>query len=498
MAVSESNNSTQSLTGETIPSGYSKRLYNEDLAPSDGTTPWRTWGLFTWWMSAWHSLGNYTAAVGFIALGLTGWQLALGLCIGVFVIYVMSNIIGLAGQKVGVPFPVFARASFGVFGSNLPALLRAIVAVAWYGIQTYLASLAFMILVIKAFPGTAELTKTSFLGLSSLGWICFLALWVAQLFVLHRGMETVRKLTEFAGPTIWVAMFALAIWTLSRAHWKVDWNYHVGAPLSMSASIGAIFTATFLIVSNLSGPLVNFADFTRLSPSRRAVIRGNQLGLFVNGFAFCIVSVIIALASVEVYGKVINDPIEMVRDVDSVTVLLLAIIVVAVATAGANVVLNFVSPAYDFSNVAPNRISFRTGGIITAVLAVVITPWNLYSNPAVVNQFLGGIGALMGPVVGILAADYYLIRRAQIDRDSMYSEDPAGRYYYTRGANLNSMLALAIAGVVALCIALLPYFSTIHYLSWPVGVLLGALACLVVNRLRPNSHARAAEFVQGQ
>lgn len=277
----------------------------------------------------------------------------------------------------------------------------------------------------------------------------------------------------------------------------MDWTYHTGsAPLGFWPSIGAILTAAFLIVSDLSGPLVNFADFTRLSPDRRTVVRGNRLGLLINGIAFCLVAILITLASVEVYGKAINDPIEMIRDIDSVTILLLAILVVAVATAGANVVPNFVSPAYDFVNVAPHRVSFRMGGVITAVLSIVIMPWNLYSSPVVVNLFLGGIGALMGPVVGILATDFCLVRKAQIDQDGLYTDDVDGRYYYSRGTNLNSVIALIVSGVIALCVALVPFFSVIHAFAWPIGLILGAASCLIVNRLRPNVHARASEFTQ--
>ncbi|MDQ4215081.1 NCS1 family nucleobase:cation symporter-1 [Microbacterium capsulatum] len=474
---------------------YSTRLYNADIAPRGDDGHWRTWDLFAWWMSAWHSLGNYTAAVGLLVLGLMGWQLALGLCLGVYIIYVASNVMGTAGQKVGVPFPVFARASFGVFGSNIPALLRAIVAVAWYGIQTYLASVVVMVLVLKIWPAAEALTKPNFLGLSELGWFCFLGMWVVQLAVLYRGMETVRKLSDFAGPTIWVGMFALAIWTLGRAGWKLNWNYHIGAaPLEFWPAIGAILAAAFLLVSDLSGPILNFADFTRLSPSRKTVINGNRLGLLVNGIAFCLVSVTIALAALEVYGKAINDPTELLKDIDSVTILILSIVLIAIATAGANVVLNFVSPAYDFSNVAPHKISFRTGGVITAVLSIVITPWNLYSNPVVVNLFLGGIGALMGPLVGIIAADFYLIRKTMVDQHALYSDDPNGKYFYGRGTNMNSVIAFVIAGGVALCIALVPAFSAISPFAWPIGIVLGVAACLVVNRIRPNLQARTEDL----
>lgn len=478
-----------------IPAGYSDRLYNEDLAPRQGTGTWKTWNLFAWWMSAWHSLADYTATVGLLALGLMGWQLAIALCFGVFIIYLISNLMGLAGQKIGVPFPVFARASFGVYGANIPALLRAIVAVAWYGIQTYLASAVIMILLIKIVPASAALTTSTWLGLSPLGWICFLALWVAQLIVLHRGMESVRKLSDFAGPLIWVAMIALTVWTLQRAHWTLDWSYHVGAaPLAFGPTIVTMLAAASLVVALLSGPVLNFSDFTRLAASRKTVINGNRLGLLVNGVAFCLVSIVLTLASAEVYGKAIDDPIVLINDIDSITVLLLAIVAIGISTAGINIILNFVSPAFDFANVAPKHISFRTGGIITAVLSVVILPWNLYSNPVAVNLFLGGVGALMGPLFGIIMADYYLIRRARLHTDALYQDDPQSRYFYQRGTNHNSVIALATAGIITLCIALLPALSALHPFSWPIGTLLGAALCLLINRARPNVHARSADL----
>lgn len=461
---------------------YSARLYNADIAPRQGGGNWRTFDLFAWWMAAWHSLGNYAAAVGLLTLGLMGWQLAVGLCLGVLVIYAASNVMGIAGQRVGVPFPVFARASFGVFGANIPALLRAIVAIAWYGIQTYLASLVLKALLVKIWPAALAWDQSDFVGLSALGWCCFLAMWAVQLVVLYRGMETVRKLADFAGPVIWLGMLALALWILSRGGWKLDWTYHIGAkPLGAFEALGAILTAAFLITSDLSGPILNFPDFTRLSPDRKAVVNGNRLGLLLNGIAFCVVAVLVSLAALEVYGKVVTDPGVFLNDIDDVPVLVIAIILIAVATAGANVVLNFVSPSYDISNASPRRISFKLGGIITAVLAVVITPWDLYSNPAVVNLFLGGIGALMGPLVGVIATDYYLVKKRTVDHHALYSDDPAGPYFFNRGTNLKSVAAFAFAGGIAICVALLPVLAAIHAFAWPIGVALGCLACIVLN-----------------
>jgi len=446
-------------------------------------------------MSALHSLADYTAAVGLIALGMMGWQLTIALCVGVVILYFISNLMGVAGQRVGVPFPVFSRLSFGIYGANIPALIRAIVAVAWYGIQTYLASQVIMILVLKVIPSATTLTEQSWLGLSYMGWICFLGLWVAQLIVLYRGMEAVRKLADFAGPAIWVAMIGLALWTLHRADWKIHWTFHVGdTPLDGGATLVQMAAAAFLFVALVSGPVLNFADFTRLARSEEDVIKGNRLGLLLNGVAFCVVSMIIALASTEVYGHAIDDPIVLLAEIDNITALLLAIVAVAIATAGINVILNFVAPAFDFAHIAPRLISFRAGGVITAVLSILVLPWKLYSNPVVVNQFLGGVGALMGPLFGLMMADYYLIRRAQVDPDSLFSDDPDGRYYYKRGTNMNSIYALVFSGGITLMLALLPQFSAWAPFSWPIGVLLGAGACLLVNRLRPNLRARVQEI----
>ena len=464
----------------------SPRLHNADLAPRRDAAPWRTWDLFCWWMSAWHSLGSYTFAIGLLVLGLTGWQVVVALVLGIAVLLWGCNLTGVAGQRAGVPFPVFARLSFGVFGANVPALLRAVVGVAWYGIQTYLASLAVMTMTLKVWPASQSLTAPQFLGMSALGWICFLVLWTLQLAVLHRGMEAVRKLSDVAGPVLWIAIAALAVWVLARAGWSVDWNYREGPALDTAGTVSAIVSGAFLTVAFLAGPMLNFADFSRNSPDARSIRRGNGLGLLVNGTAFVLVSVVIALASAEVHGQAVTDPVELVQDIDSVTLLLLATVSIAGSAVGINIILNFVSPAYDFANVAPSRISFRTGGVITAVVALVVMPWRLYSSPVMVNYFIGGVGALIGPVFGIVVADYYLLRRGRIDVDDLYSDSPTGRYWYRRGTNPNAIAALLVAGTITLLVAFLPALSALAAYSWLVGTVVGGGAYLLAERVHPS------------
>ena len=481
---------------DSIASTASPRLYNEDIAPRADTGHWKTWDLFAWWMSAWHSLGGYTMAVGLLVLGLNGWQMAIGLTVGLLIIFVFSNLMGVAGQRVGVPFPVFARISFGIYGANIPAILRAIVAVAWYGIQTYLASAAVMLLVLKLAPGASGWAQGDFLGLSGLGWICFLILWAAQLAVLWGGMEAVRKLSDFAGTTIWVAMIALALWVLNQAHWSIDWSYTEGPALSTGASVTATLSAVFITCAYMGGPMLNFADFTRLAPSERDVRRGNAWGLLLNGVAFCVLSVVIVLASVKVYGKAITDPIQLLANIDAIALLLVAIIAIAIATVGINIILNFVSPAYDFANAWPSKISFRRGGLITAILALLVMPWKLYANPVAVNYFIGGVGALMGPLLGIMLVDYYYLRRTQVRVRDLYSESSQAQYHYRNGFSRNSIISLVVAGLIALVAAYLPALSALQHYSWPIGLITGGLMVAVLNRNHaPVDPARPRENV---
>ncbi|WP_432534449.1 NCS1 family nucleobase:cation symporter-1 [Kineococcus arenarius] len=475
----------------TVPAGFSPRLYNEDLAPRTGEASWRTWDLFCWWMSAWHSLAGYTFAIGLLVLGLTGWQIVVAVFLGILVLLWGFNLMGTAGQRAGVPFPVFARLSFGVLGAKVPALLRAVVAVAWYGIQTYLASLAVMTLALKVWPGSETLTQTQVLGMSPLGWICFLVLWAAQLAVLYRGMEAVRKLSDVAGPVLWIAIAALAVWVLARVDWSIDWNHREGPALGTGATVSAVVSGAFLTVAFLAGPMLNFADFSRNSPDAKSIRRGNSLGLLLNGTAFVLVSVVIAIASAQLHGQAVTDPVELVRDIDSVALLLIATVAIAGSAVGINIILNFVSPAYDFANIAPSRISFRTGGVITAVLSLVIMPWHLYSSPVMVNYFIGGVGALIGPLFGIMIADYYLLRRGHVEVDDLYSDAPTGRYSYHRGTNPGAIAALVASGALTLLVAFLPGLAALAPYSWVVGVVAGGALYLLAEKVHPSGSLTA-------
>jgi NCS1 family nucleobase:cation symporter-1 len=468
-----------------VPEGFSDRLYNEDLAPVK-ERDWGVYSLFAMWMSDVHSIGGYTFAAGLFFLGLVAWQVFAALIVGIFVVYFLMNLTGIAGMRHGIPYPVLARVSFGVFGANLPALIRAVVAIFWYGIQTYLASVAAVLLAVQIFPGVAPLAEpeSGLGGLSALGWGCFLFLWVVQLLILTRGMDMVRRYQDVAGPLVYVVMFALAGWILYKSGWSLDLNLG-DKQLSTGQAVFAFLTAISLIVAYFSTLLLNFCDFSRFAPDERTVKRGNFLGLPVNFFLFSLTTVIVTAGSIKVYGEAITDPVALVGRLDNPIALIVGALTFVVATIGINIVANFVSPAYDLANVAPKHITFARGGVIAAVGALFTMPWKIYGNPLAVNYFLGALGAFLGPLFGILIADYYLLKKGRVSVPDLYSTRSNGQFWYQGGINLRAVAAFVPSALLTSSLALLPAFGDVAAFSWFIGVVVAGGLYLALMRGAP-------------
>ncbi|NGO68331.1 cytosine permease [Streptomyces boncukensis] len=458
------------------------RLTNDDLAPA-AERKWKVFDLFAMWMSDVHNLGNYTFAAGLLVLGLSAWQIFTSLLLGFVIIYLGMNLMGRLGQRTGVPFPVVSRISFGVWGANIPALIRAVIAIMWYGIQTYLASVAVNVLLLTAVPGLEPWTRHGFLGLDALGWCSFLALWAMQALITTRGMEAVRKFQDFCGPAIWLVMIVLAVWILAKAGWSIPLTTSP-EPVSTGEQVRQWFGAVGLVLSIYGTLMLNFCDFSRFAPDQRTVRRGNFWGLPVNSTAFLLLTVVVTAGSMKVYGEAITDPAELIAKVDNTAALVIGALTFAIATMGVNIVANFVSPAYDLANVWPQKISFKVGGLISTIAALLVTPWNLYSSPAVVNYFLGGLGAFLGPLFGIIITDYYLIRRRQVDVDRLFSADPAGPYYYRRGVNPRALAVFLPTAGASAVIALVPFFELAAPYSWFIGTAAAAVLYVRVARDR--------------
>ncbi|TDP28719.1 NCS1 family nucleobase:cation symporter-1 [Nocardia ignorata] len=462
----------------TDPPAYDPRLTNEDLAPLRKQT-WGTYNIFAFWMSDVHSVGGYVTAGSLFALGLASWQVLVALLIGIVIVYFFCNLVAKPSQVTGVPYPVICRSAFGVLGANIPAIIRGLIAVAWYGIQTFLASAALDVVLVKLFPGLAPYAVTAdygFLGLSALGWGSYLLLWVVQACVFWRGMESIRKFIDFCGPAVYVVMFVLCGYLISRAGWSaIDLNLGE-VTYTGWASVPVMLGAIALVVSYFSGPMLNFGDFSRYGKSFPAVKTGNLLGLPVNFLLFSLLVVITASLTVPFYGELITDPVATVARIDSTFAIVLGALTFTIATIGINIVANFISPAFDFSNVSPQRISWRAGGMIAAVGSILITPWNLYNNPEVIHYTLEVLGAFIGPLFGVLICDYYLVRKQNVIVDDLFTMSEQGSYYYRKGYHPAAIVATAVGAGVAVFPVLangLPGMHTAAQYSWFIGCGLG-------------------------
>jgi NCS1 family nucleobase:cation symporter-1 len=471
--------------------GASPRLFNEDLAPAR-SRKWGFYSLFAMWMSDIHSIGGYTFAAGLFALGLGGVQVFIALAIGIFLVFLLMNLSGYAGQKYGIPYPVMARISFGTMGANIPALIRALVAIAWYGIQTWLASRAVIVLSLGIFPGLESLTKNNFLGESTLGWIAFVIMWALQLLLLRNGMETIRRFQDWAGPAVWVVMILLTVYILVQAGGNISLTLPGAEP--KWGAFHAFLAAVSLTVAYFSTLMLNFCDFSRFAPTKKSVFWANLWGLPVNFLAFSVVSVLVTAGTFVVYGEYIFDPVDVVGRIDNVFVLLLGALTFAVATLGINVVANFVSPAYDLANVAPSKIDFRRGGLIAAVIALVMTPWNLFNSPIVVNIFLGAVGAMLGPLFGIIMADYYVLRKQRVVLGDLYREK--GYYTYQKGFNRKAIISFLAVSVPTIVISLVPAFQVLAPFSWFIGAGLAFVVHYLVARNDPSLAESVAAALQ--
>ncbi|TDT97578.1 NCS1 family nucleobase:cation symporter-1 [Streptomyces sp. 846.5] len=462
-----------------VPSDYSPRLYNDDLAPAT-ERKWGAFSIFNVWTSDVHSLYGYFLAASLFLVAGNAFKFVIGIGVGSLVIYWLMTLIGKAGVKTGVPYPVLARASFGTFGANVPALVRAVVATFWYGAQTSAAAGA-IVAFLTRYSGPRHFDATThLLGHSGLEVVCFLGVWAAQLLIISKGMETVRRFQDFAGPVVWLMMLVLAVVLSVKAgalSFSVDMPAKDLAALAKSStglsvtpgSLAAIAAIAATWITYFAALVLNFGDFARFVPDEKTLRKGNIWGLPVNLILFSFVAALTTAAASKVYGQVILEPAKISARFGSVYLVLLAALTFAVATLGINVVANFVSPAFDFANVAPKYIDFRRGGMIAAVIALLLYPLHPWDNAP---SFVNAIGSTMGPIFGVIVVDYYLIRKAQIDVPALYREN--GEFRFQGGWNIRAFAAGAVGAVFS---SLLPVYGPAGYsaalgpYSWFIGVL---------------------------
>ncbi|WP_137824160.1 NCS1 family nucleobase:cation symporter-1 [Brevibacterium sp. 2SA] len=459
----------------------SPRFYNADLAPSqkEGRS-WTAYSVFSLWANDVHSLGNYGFALGLFALGLGAWQILVALLVGAVLLFVLLTLSGFMGHKTGVPYPVMCRIAFGIHGAQLAASVRGIVAIAWFGIQTYLAANVLNVLLITLIPGLQAWTEVEFLGLSGLGWFSFTLLWIVQVVIVSYGMEMIRRYEAIAGPIILATFLALAIWMLVRVDFRIAWS--IDDPLTGWQMWTNILGGGALWVAIYGTFVLNFSDFTRSAKKKGSIVVGNFWGIPINMLVFGLVVISLAGAQYSIDGTVISSPADIVQAIGNPVLLAAASLSLLVLTIAVNLMANFVAPTYALTNLFPRHLDFRRAAIISAIIGFAILPWNLYDSPVVIVYFLGGLGALLGPLFGVIMVDYWLVRKTKVNVPQLYTEAHDGEYFYHHGVNWRAIGAFIPAAILSLILALVPAFSGVSQFSWFLGAGIAAVIYFVIAR----------------
>jgi NCS1 family nucleobase:cation symporter-1 len=416
----------------------SSPLWNADLAPTPASRrTWSTYHIAALWIGMSVVITTYTLASGLMQQGMTWYQAMITILLGNAIVLIPMILNAHAGTKYGVSFPVLCRASFGVRGANVPALLRALVACGWFGIQTWIGGLALQTLLVAAFPAWGAIGG----GI----WISFGLFWLVQVWIIVHGLEGIKKLESWSAPLLLGGGFLLLVWavrtggglahvldvssrlqTLHMPFWQLF-------PAGLTANVG--YWATLSL---------NIPDFTRYARSQRSQALGQALGLPATMTAFAFIGVAVTSATIVVYGEAIWDPVALLARIGNPLVIVFGAVIVLLAQLTTNMAANVVSPANDFSSLAPSRITYVTGGLITAVIGIVMMPWRLYADAAAyIFTWLVGYSSLMGAIGGILIADYWVVRRRTLLLPDLFKM--SGAYTYSNGVNWRAIVCLVVA-----------------------------------------------------
>jgi NCS1 family nucleobase:cation symporter-1 len=448
-------------------------LYNPDLAPIPAEK--RTWGTYNYaslWVAMSVCIPTYMLASGLIAGGMSWVQAVTTIFLGNLIVLIPMLLNAHAGTKYGIPFPVLVRASFGVRGANIPAILRALVACGWFGIQAWIGGQAIFSMLKIVWPGAASVAGSS--------WICFFLFWAINMMVIWRGIETIKLLEGIGAPFMLVVGLLLLFW-ITRKAGGFGPVLHTQSKFRSSGEFVRFFIPALTgMVGFWSTVALNIPDFTRYAKSQRAQMVGQAMGLPTAMTLYAFIGVAVTSASALIFGAPIWDPVVLLGRFNQPVVALIALVALLLATLNTNVAANVVSPSNDFSNLRPSLISFRTGGLITGIVGILMMPWKLISDfSSYIFGWLVGCSALLGPIAGIMICDYYVVRRRRLEVESLYQR--GGPYEYSRGFNPKAVIAL-VAGVSVALIGLgVPAVRWLYDYAWFIGfVVSGGLYFLLM------------------
>ena len=454
-------------------------LYNPDLAPIPPER--RTWGTYNYaslWVAMSVCIPTYMLASGLIAGGMSWIQAVFTILLGNLIVLIPMLLNAHAGTRYGIPFPVFVRASFGVRGANLPAVLRALVACGWFGIQAWIGGQAIDSMLRIVWPGAANVPGSN--------WICFFLFWALNMYVIWRGIETIKFLEGIGAPFMLVVGLLLLFWITRKAGGLGPVLHTPSKFHSTSEFVRFFIPALTGMVGFWATVALNIPDFTRYAKSQRAQMLGQALGLPTAMTLYSFIGVAVTSASAVIFGEAIWDPVVLLGRFNQPIVALIALVALLVATLNTNVAANVVSPSNDFSNLRPSLISFRTGGLITGVVGILMMPWKLLRDfSSYIFGWLVGCSALLGPIAGIMICDYYVVRHRLLKVEELYRR--GGVYEYRNGFNQRAILALVAGIAVALIGLAVPALRWLYDYAWFVGFMVsGGLYFLLMHRQVPG------------
>ena len=490
---------TREVVDSLATSPLSSSLYNEDLAPvPPEKRTWTQWNFAALWISMSACIPTYMVASSLIDEGMNWWQAVLTIFLGNLIVLVPMILNAQAGTRYGIPFPVLCRASFGTIGANIPALMRALVACGWFGIQTWIGGNAIFRIVSIFVPSMAAMEVIPALGISLPQVGCFLFFWGINMWVVWRGIDSIRFLLNIKAPLLIALGLILLGWAYHRAGGFGPILSQPSAFASGGPKEGMFWVVFFPALTGMIGfwatLSLNIPDFSRYARSQKDQIWGQIIGLPTTMALYSFIGVAVTSATIVIFGKTIWDPVDVLTRFTNPVVLIIAMLALCLATLATNLAANVVGPANDFSNVSPPLISFRAGGLLTGIIGLLIMPWKLVADPSgFIFTWLIGYSSLLGPIAGIMIADYFVLRKRVLNVPDLYRVE--GQYRETKGFNL--------AGVGALVLAILPslpgflvevkliastavpvFVVTAYHSAWFIGFAVAFVAYLILSKLR--------------
>ncbi|PYQ06931.1 MAG: nitrate reductase [Acidobacteria bacterium] len=444
-------------------------LYNSDLAPVPlSRRKWTTYNYAALWISMAHCIPTYMLASGLMTTGMNWWQALITILLGNTIVLVPILLNSHPGTKYGIPFPVFARAAYGTIGSNVPALMRALVACGWFGIQSWIGGEALHTLFRSLLPSWPTLLGSGFGGHTTTEWLSFLLFWGLNVYIIYRGMDLLREVENWAAPFVLVMTTVLLVWAVRQAHGFGPLLEQPGKLPTLRAFLPVFIPSLTAMIGYWATLSLNMPDFTRFGRSQREQMVGQVVALPTTMSVFAAMGVMITSATVIIYGQAIWDPVQLVGRFQAPVVVAISMFTAVVATLAVNIAANVVSPANDFANAFPKLISFKTGGLITGLLGIVMQPWRLLADPSgyIFTWLLGYSGGL-GSIAGVLIADYWVVRGKRLQLADLYLPD--GVYRYRAGWNPKAVVATALGCALAWGGLVIPALKPLYDYAWFVG-----------------------------